>query len=150
MRGLVHDTIADVALVFKALTNILERTDILKTQKKRAFSEESVKAILDVFKWKGPEFLIHRKDKLVDEVLRKEAASIACKFLKILLTSRKHGIAFNALGREGKFNVIQMLVLRQLKYFWNDELSSDLVQSLITACPELIRALMDRLTYGKY
>lgn len=149
MRGLRNDDLADLVLILDTLrAKVLERPEITKTQKKRAFSEETVKCIVDTYKWQGPRFLIHRKEKLIDEETRAEAAKHVHEFLKLLLTSRKYGIAFNALGKENRKNIIQMLVLRQLKFFWNEEYSSELVTEIITACPELIRVLMDRLAIG--
>lgn len=149
MVGLKHDDLADLALILNTLkSKVLQRLEITKTQKKRAFSEESVRCIVDAYKWLGPRFLIHGKEQLVDEDIQKEAAQHVHEFLKILLTSRKYGIAFNALGKENRKNIVQMLVLRQLKYFWNEEHSSELVIEIITACPELIRVLMDRIAIG--
>lgn len=140
----------DLAVILTTFKEqVLERPGILKTQKKRAFNEETVKSLIDVYnKWKGPNFMIHHKQNLVSEEHQKEAAEVAHEFCKLLLCSRKYGIAFNALGRDDKKNLSQMLALRHMKFFWNHEQMSELVQAIIQACPELIRVLMDRLAIG--
>ncbi|XP_063707859.1 nucleolar pre-ribosomal-associated protein 1 [Culicoides brevitarsis] len=150
MKGLIYDDLQDLAVILKTFREqVLERAGILKTQKKRAFSEETINCLLDVYnKYRGPAFQIHKKPSLVPEEHQKEAAEIVHEFCKILLCSRKHGIAFNALGREDKKNISQMLALRHMKSFWNHEQMSELVLAIIQACPELIRVLMDRLTMG--
>lgn len=150
MKGLIYDELRDLAVILRTFKEqVLERPGILKTQKKRAFNEETVKCVIDVYnKWKGPQFMIHRKANLVSEDQQKEAAEVAHEFCKTLLCSRKYGIAFNALGKENKKNISQMLALRHMKFFWNHEQMSELVLAILQACPELIRVLMDRLAIG--
>lgn len=150
MKGLVNDDLRDVSVILTTFKEqVLERPGILKTQKKRAFNEDTIKCLIDVYnKWKGPGFMIHRKANLVPEEDQKAAAEVAHEFCKTLLCSRKHGIAFNALGKDDKKNISQMLALRHMKFFWNHEQMSELVLAIIQACPELIRVLMDRLAIG--
>lgn len=154
ISGLIYDSEKTVTLVVGALQKfVLHSESVSKTKKVQVFGGNVVKEFLRLFEWKGPEYLAATfnrklKDKAEQSVSASELASVsasAYEFLKDLLSSRKHGIAFKCLGqRRAKFNAVPKRALLMIDNFWENEYKATLTIEILKACPELAKQFIQK------
>lgn len=150
--GLMYDDAETVALVLGTLTRfVLRSMEVSKTKKVQVFNVPVVRHLLGLYEWRGPAYFaatLDRKriDRAGEFVDADELASVqqsVHEFLIILLTSRKHGIAFQSLGKRGvKSNTTQYRVLGNMTQPWRQPLKAELTITLLRACPELVRVFV--------
>lgn len=114
IAGLMYDDATTVCVVMATLQKyVLECFEISKTKKIHVFDVNCCKSLTRLYDWRGPTGLLTSEQKnkkndeslnaeldnfLEDPVLAKEREDVSKavhKLLTILLTSRKHGIAFD-------------------------------------------------------
>jgi len=128
-----YETIKDV---LSCLTkSVLISTAFSKPEKLKIFTDESVKHLLKLYEWK---ISSDEKDNVVN---------LAHHFLILLLTNRKHGIAFKGLT-EHRQNLRQLHILGIFKNVWMHEYPSLLTIEIIKSCPDLMQNLLNRLAIG--
>lgn len=154
ITGLNYDSQSTVSLVMSSLLKFVLRSEsVSKTKKVQIFGANVVKELLRLFEWKGPEYFAatfnrRLKDKADQYVKADELATVSAvvyEFLKELLSSRKHGIAFKCLGqRRTKFNAVPKRALLMIDDFWEHQHKADLVVDILKACPELTKNFVQR------
>lgn len=154
VSGLVYDSVKTVCLVLNSLLKyVLKSESVSKTKKIQVFNLNVVKELLRLFEWKGPDYfkaLFNRKlkDKAEQYIKMEDLSTITdttYEFLKELLVSRKHGIAFKCLGqRRMKFNAVQKKILPSIDNFWEHEQKGNLVIEILKACPELAKHFIQK------
>ncbi|XP_061398679.1 uncharacterized protein LOC133334399 [Musca vetustissima] len=149
--GLVFDDSVTVCVVLSTLKKyVLECPDISKTKKVHVFDVNCCKSLLELYDWKGPTFYVEqtkrtikgRKDfrNLINKDEKEAVSKAAHDFLLELLTSRKHGIAFDTITHfRQKHNTIQGQVIGAVKFPWEHDLKKDLVLKILENCPDLFR-----------
>lgn len=150
--GLLYDDAETVALVLGTLSRfVLRSMDVSKTKKVLVFNVPVVRHVLALYEWRGPEYFAatldrKRAEKAAEFVNAAELAGVqeaAHAFLYLLLTSRKHGIAFQCLGKLAKkSNTVQYRILDNLTQPWRQPLKAELTVQLLRACPELVRVFV--------
>lgn len=109
VHGLVFDDSVTVCVVLNTLKKfVLESPEISKTKKIHVFDVKVCKSLTWLYEWKGPKLVGEEHEykvqlpKHLEEFINpeeKEAVSKAVhEFLLVLLTSRKHGIAFDSIS----------------------------------------------------
>lgn len=154
IAGLIYDSRQTVSLLLSSLLKFVLRSEsVSKTKKVQIFGVNVVKELLRLFDWKGPEYFAatfnrRLKDKAEQYVQASEldaVAAVVYEFLKELLSSRKHGIAFKCLGnRRTKFNAVPKRALLMIDDFWEHPRKADLVVDILKACPELTKSFIQR------
>lgn len=154
IAGLIYDSQQTVSLLMSSLLKFVLRSEsVSKTKKVQIFGVNVVKELLRLFEWKGPEYYAatfnrRLKDKAEQCVKPEELATVSAvvyEFLKELLSSRKHGIAFKCLGhRRTKFNAVPKRALLMIDDFWEHQHKADLVVDILKACPELAKNFVQR------
>lgn len=154
VSGLVYDSPKTVCLVLNALQKFVLRAEaVSKTKKVHVFSQNVIKELLKLFEWKGQDYfkaLFNKKLKPNAEtfVVADDLAAVTVtvlEFLKDLLASRKHGIAFRCFGqRNSKFNTAQKRVLLWLDNFWEHDAKASLIIEILRACPELTKYFVQK------
>ncbi|XP_037941503.1 uncharacterized protein LOC119674437, partial [Teleopsis dalmanni] len=152
--GLIYDDHVTACVVISTLRQyVLECAEISKTKKTNVFDLECCKHFVRLYDWQGPKVYAAKASKkqktdlmpkeiqeIVDADERDAVASAAHEFLVILLTSRKHGITFDAITHfREKHNSIQGKLLGFLYKPWCDTRKIELVVKVLLACPELAR-----------
>nr|XP_036672981.1 uncharacterized protein LOC118877626 [Drosophila suzukii] len=147
-KGLVYDDHVTVCVVINALRQyVLENPEIQKTKKVLVFDLECCKSLRRLYDWEGPNGLSLLFDKSKKQVKQPpnpketEAVSAAVhELLLVLLTSRKHGVCFDAMTHyRQKQNKLQGRVLGSLYKPYDNPRKTDLVIQTLTACPDLGR-----------
>ncbi|XP_017088719.2 nucleolar pre-ribosomal-associated protein 1 [Drosophila bipectinata] len=147
-KGLVYDDHVTVCVVLNALRQyVLENPDIQKTKKVIVFDLECCKNLRRLYDWEGPEGLkvffnrLKASKKVAPNPQDAEAVSAAVhELLLVLLTSRKHGICFDAMTHyRQKQNKMQGKLLGSLYRPFDNPRKTDLVIKTLTACPDLGR-----------
>jgi len=147
-KGLVYDDHVTVCVVVNALRQyVLENSEIQKTKKVLVFDLECCKSLRRLYDWEGPNGLSLLFDKSKKQVKQPpnpketEAVSAAVhELLLVLLTSRKHGVCFDAMTHyRQKQNKLQGRVLGSLYKPYDNPRKTDLVIQTLTACPDLGR-----------
>ncbi|XP_075165082.1 uncharacterized protein LOC142237606 [Haematobia irritans] len=147
LSGLVYDDAVTVCVVLNTLKKfVLENTDISKTKKVHVFDIKCCKSLAALYEWKGPAATVEHKSnkaedmKSVDPEEKELVSKTVHDFLLMLLTSRKYGIAFNAIKFfRQKTNSIQGQVIGALRYPWEDPRKTELVLKILETCPDLFR-----------
>ncbi|KAM8707010.1 hypothetical protein ACLKA7_011164 [Drosophila subpalustris] len=147
-KGLVYDDHVTVCVVLNTLRQyVLENANILKTKKVHVFDLECCKHFSRLYDWEGPQGLANkysgRKD-IVDnnyEPENREAVAAAVhQLLLMLLTSRKHGISFDAMTNyRQKHNKLQGKLMGSLYRPFADIRKVELILKILQACPDLGR-----------
>lgn len=163
LSGLIYDDHITVCVVLNTLKKfVLECTQISKTKKVHIFDVDNLKHLIKLYDWKGPKYFyeMHQnnknEDKLKNFVNADECQIVAenvHEFLKILLTSRKYGVAFDAITNyKAKHNYIQLDCVKSfLQKPWLNDLKADLVIQILKTCPELAKnAIKKYSTYLNY
>ncbi|KAH8360213.1 hypothetical protein KR093_011443, partial [Drosophila rubida] len=147
-KGLVYDDHVTVCVVVNALRQyVLENANILKTKKVHVFDLECCKHFSRLYDWEGPQGLVSMYSKRKQTVVknyepenRETVAEAVHKFLVTLLTSRKHGISFDAMTNyRQKHNKLQGKLMGSLHRPYADERKIDLILKTLQACPDLGR-----------
>ncbi|XP_033162906.1 uncharacterized protein LOC117142807 [Drosophila mauritiana] len=147
-KGLVYDDHVTVCVVLNALRQyVLENPEIQKTKKVLVFDLECCKNLRRLYDWEGPMGLkvMFAKSKhasmMPPNPQEAEAVSAAVhELLLVLLTSRKHGICFDAMTHyRQKQNKLQGRLLGSLFKPYDNPRKVDLVIKTLTACPDLGR-----------
>lgn len=147
-KGLLYDDHVTVCVVLNTLRQyILENVNILKTKKVHVFDLECCKHLRRLYDWEGPQSLANmysgRKDigdKNYEPEAREAVAAAVHQLLLVLLTSRKHGISFDAMSSyRQKHNTLQGKLLGSLYRPFDDKRKSELVIKTLEACPDLGR-----------
>ncbi|XP_034117707.1 nucleolar pre-ribosomal-associated protein 1 [Drosophila albomicans] len=148
-KGLVFDDHVTVCVVVNALRQyVLENVNIQKTKKVHVFDLECCKHFSHLYEWQGPQGLVQRyskrkqpiEDKNFEPENRETVAEAAHKFLVTLLTSRKHGISFDAMTNyRQKHNKLQGKLMGSLYRPFADERKVELILRILQACPDLGR-----------
>ncbi|EDW43186.1 GM23649 [Drosophila sechellia] len=147
-KGLVYDDHVTVCVVLNALRQyVLENPEIQKTKKVLVFDLECCKNMRRLYDWEGPMGLkvMFAKSKhasmMPPNPQEAEAVSAAVhELLLVLLTSRKHGICFDAMTHyRQKQNKLQGRLLGSLFKPYDNPRKVDLVIKTLTACPDLGR-----------
>lgn len=154
VSGLVYDSPKTACLVLSSFQKfVLKSESVSKTKKVHVFSQNVIKELVKLFEWKGPEYFratFNKKlrptaEQLVKANESKAVTTTTYDFLKELLASRKHGIAFKCLGqRQTKFNATQKKVLLWLENFWEHAEKGDLIIDILKACPELTKHFIQK------
>ncbi|CAG9804998.1 unnamed protein product [Chironomus riparius] len=128
-----YDTIKDV---LSCLTkSVLISSSFSKPEKLKIFTDDAVKHLLKLYEWKG------------DSEERDNVVNLSHHFLILLLTNRKHGIAFKGLT-EHRQNLRQLHILGIFKNVWMHEYPSLLAIEIVKSCPDLMHNLLHRLLIG--
>lgn len=136
LQGLYRDNYETIKDVLSCLTkNVLISPGFSKPEKLKFFTDDAIKHLLKLYEWKGA----------IDE--KENVVNLAHHFLILLLTNRKHGIAFKGLT-ENRQNSRQLQVLGLFKNVWMYEYPSLLAIEIIKACPDLMQILLNRLAIG--
>ncbi|XP_017058522.1 LOW QUALITY PROTEIN: uncharacterized protein LOC108099477 [Drosophila ficusphila] len=146
-RGLVYDDHVTVCVVLNALRQyVLENPEIQKTKKVLVFDLVCCKNLRRLYDWEGPTGLsaFFSKDKSLKPPSKPqevEAVSAAVhELLLVLLTSRKHGVCFDAMTHyRQKQNKLQGRLLGALLKPYDNPLKTELVIKTLTACPDIAR-----------
>ncbi|KAH8337262.1 hypothetical protein KR059_004600 [Drosophila kikkawai] len=146
-KGLVYDDHVTACVVLNALRQyVLENPDIQKTKKVLVFDLECCKSLRRLYDWEGPNglpalFDRKRTHKQPPNEQEAEAVSAAVhELLLMLLTSRKHGICFDAMTHyRQKQNKLQGKVLGSLYKPYQNPRKTELVLQTLKACPDLGR-----------
>uniref|UniRef100_A0A6P4F9J9 Uncharacterized protein LOC108048054 n=1 Tax=Drosophila rhopaloa TaxID=1041015 RepID=A0A6P4F9J9_DRORH len=147
-KGLVYDDHVTVCVVLNALRQyVLENPDIQKTKKVLVFDLECCKNLRRLYDWEGPVGLSvlfnneRKKVKQPPKPQEAEAVSAAVhELLLVLLTSRKHGVCFDAMTHyRQKQNKLQGRLLGSLYKPFDNPRKTELVIQTLTACPDLGR-----------
>ncbi|SPP88135.1 uncharacterized protein LOC117589552 [Drosophila guanche] len=145
-KGLVYDDHVTVCVVLNALRQyVLENPDIQKTKKVLVFDLECCKSLRRLYDWEGPNGLpaLFGKKQSKRTPNEQEAESVSAavhELLLLLLTSRKHGICFDAMTHyRQKQNKLQGKVLGSLYRPYSNPRKTELVIKTLTACPDLGR-----------
>lgn len=144
-----HETVISVVTAFKKC--VLESLLISKTKKVHIFDFDNIKALLRLFEWKGPAFLQPRQKlaprPTVDEEKLHSVRECVLDFLIFLLSSRKYGIAFDAMTHfKQRKNDIQKKTLSIIEDPWEYP-QKYLVFAILQACPELAEGMIKHLCY---
>lgn len=136
LQNLHFDNYETIKNVLSCLTkSVLISSAFSKPEKLKIFTNESVKHLLKLYEWKGSD----------DE--KCNIVNLAHHFLILLLTNRKHGIAFKGLT-ENRQNLRQLHVLGIFKNVWMHEYPSLLAIEIVKSCPDLMQNLLHRLVLG--
>ncbi|KAH8311152.1 hypothetical protein KR044_004589 [Drosophila immigrans] len=146
-KGLVYDDHVTVCVVVNALRQyVLENASILKTKKVYVFDLECCKHFSRLYDWEGPQGLVNRYKrkhvvhKKYEPEHREAVADAVHKFLLTLMTSRKHGISFDAMTNyRQKHNKLQGKLMGSLYRPFADKHKLDLILKTLQACPDLGR-----------
>ncbi|KAH8417562.1 hypothetical protein KR222_001887, partial [Zaprionus bogoriensis] len=147
-KGLLYDDHVTVCVVLNTLRQyVLENPNILKTKKVHVFDLECCKHLRRLYDWEGPQSLASmysgRKDlgdRNYEPEAREAVAAAVHQLLLVLLTSRKHGISFDAMSSyRQKHNTLQGKLLGSLYRPFADERKIELVIKTLQACPDLGR-----------
>ncbi|KAH8279006.1 hypothetical protein KR018_012275, partial [Drosophila ironensis] len=146
-KGLVYDDHVTVCVVLNALRQyVLENPDIQKTKKVLVFDLECCKHLRRLYDWEGPAglnalYFKKKKKWFAPNPEDAEAVSAAVhELLLMLLTSRKHGICFDAMTHyRQKQNKMQGRLLGSLNKPFANPRKTDLVIQTLKACPDLGR-----------
>lgn len=147
-KGLLYDDHVTVCVVLNTLRQyVLENNNILKTKKVHVFDLECCKHLRRLYDWEGPQGLANmysgRKDigdKNYEPEAREAVATAVHQLLLVLLTSRKHGISFDAMSSyRQKHNTLQGKLLGSLYRPFDDKRKIELVIKTLEACPDLGR-----------
>ncbi|XP_017131538.1 uncharacterized protein LOC108148811 [Drosophila elegans] len=147
-KGLVYDDHVTVCVVLNALRQyVLENPEIQKTKKVLVFDLECCKNLRRLYDWEGPAGLTvlfgHHQRKGKQPVNPQEAESVSAavhELLLVLLTSRKHGVCFDAMTHyRQKQNKLQGRLLGSLYKPFDNPRKTELVIKTLTACPDLGR-----------
>uniref|UniRef100_A0A1I8MI42 Nucleolar pre-ribosomal-associated protein 1 n=1 Tax=Musca domestica TaxID=7370 RepID=A0A1I8MI42_MUSDO len=151
VHGLNFDDSVTVCVVLSTLKKfVLECPDISKTKKVHVFDINCCKGLVALYDWKGPKFyaaqnnnqLKGREDygRFINPEEKEAVSNAVHDFLVELLTSRKHGIAFDSITFfRQKHNTIQGQVIGWIKFPWENERKKDLVVKILESCPDLFR-----------
>ncbi|KAH8382041.1 hypothetical protein KR009_001554 [Drosophila setifemur] len=155
-KGLVYDDHVTVCVVLNALRQyVLENPDIQKTKKVYVFDLECLKNLRRLYDWEGPSGLSavyenkkKTKGKIAPNEQEAEAVSAAVhELLLVLLTSRKHGICFDAMTHyRQKQNKLQGKLLGSLYKPFDNPRKAELVIKTLIACPDLGRNTVRNLS----
>lgn len=150
-NGLIYDDHTTVCVVLNTLSKfVIECLQISKSKKIQVFNIECTKGLVRLYNWLGPRGFAQKRIKnsnnfegLVNEEEKNAVVSAVHTLLVTLLTSRKHGIAFDALTNfKQKHNVIQLRIINFIDKPWSSDLKLELITKILTACPELARNTM--------
>ncbi|XP_039954061.1 uncharacterized protein LOC120770554 [Bactrocera tryoni] len=154
--GLQYDDHVTVCVVVSTLRKyVLECSEISKTKKIHVFDAECCRHFARLYDWLGPKVYaakcagkqgphtqlpMDKIEPLVNAEERDAVAKVTHEFLLLLMTSRKHGICFDAVTNyRQKHNAIQGKVIGQLLKPWCNERKSELVIRILSTCPDLAR-----------
>ncbi|XP_055854761.1 uncharacterized protein LOC129918317 [Episyrphus balteatus] len=154
--GLLFDDPVTVCVVISTLKKyVLECPEISKTKKITVFDVDCVKSFARLYDWLGPNALAakfsQQKEssghinfgkllKYVDPKEKESVVEVVHEFLLMLLTSRKHGITFDAMAHfQQRHNKLQGKIIGFLDKPWLSEKKTELVLSTIRACPDIAR-----------
>ncbi|XP_030375170.1 uncharacterized protein LOC115624576 [Scaptodrosophila lebanonensis] len=149
--GLLYDDHVTVCVVLNALRQyVLECPEISKTKKILVFDAECCKHLRRLYDWLGPKALIsHFSGKRINnsELMqlaapeeREAVATATHSLLLMLFTSRKHGIAFDAVTHyRQKHNSLQGKMIGTLHRPYENWRKIELITETLRACPELAR-----------
>ncbi|KAH8242885.1 hypothetical protein KR032_002751 [Drosophila birchii] len=146
-KGLVYDDHVTTCVVLNALRQyVLENPEIQKTKKVLVFDLECCKNLRRLYDWEGPNglpSLFEKKKRLKQPPNEQEAEAVSAavhELLLMLLTSRKHGICFDAMTHyRQKQNKLQGKVLGSLYKPYKNPRKTELVLQTLKACPDLGR-----------
>ncbi|XP_017470053.1 PREDICTED: uncharacterized protein LOC108361800 isoform X2 [Rhagoletis zephyria] len=156
VSGLQYDDHVTVCVVVSTLRKyVLECAEISKTKKIHVFDAECCRNFAHLYDWQGPKVYaakcsgkqgaqtrlrLEQNNDLVNTEERDAVAKVVHEFMLLLLTSRKHGICFDAVTHyRQKHNAIQGKLISQLYKPWCDERKTELVIRILTACADLGR-----------
>lgn len=148
VKGLMYDDHVTVCVVVNTLRQyVLENANILKTKKVHVFDLECCKHLSRLYDWEGPQGLANMYkgkldilDKNYEPENREAVAAAVHKLLLTLLTSRKHGISFDAMTNyRQKHNKLQGKLMGSLYRPFDDERKIELILKTLQACPDLGR-----------
>ncbi|KAL5289032.1 URB1 family protein [Megaselia abdita] len=148
MNGLIFDDHLTVCVVLNTFSKfVLECPQISKTKKIQIFNLECTKSIVKLYNWLGPKGFIQKCIKntnnfegIINAEEKELVALTAHNFLVTLLSSRKLGIAFDALTNfKEKHNVIQQKIIYFIDKPWLSDQKLELISKILIACPELAR-----------
>ncbi|XP_017082729.2 uncharacterized protein LOC108115675 [Drosophila eugracilis] len=145
IKGLVYDDHVTVCVVLNALRQyVLENPDIQKTKKVLVFDLNCCKNLISLYDWSGPlglQKIFRGVQNPPPNPKEAEAVSAAVhELLLVLMTSRKHGICFDAMTHyRQKQNKLQGKILGALYNPFDDTRKMDLIIKTLTACPDLGR-----------
>jgi len=120
--GLWYDDHVTVSVVLSTLKkSVLESPQVSKTKKLQIFDYDCCKLLVRLFDWKGPRVFAaipsgksikdlgdEQIQSLIDETELQSVSDSVHKFLTLLLTSRKYGVAFDTVSNyREKHNVLQ-------------------------------------------
>ncbi|XP_055923704.1 uncharacterized protein LOC129954076 [Eupeodes corollae] len=153
--GLLFDDHVTVCVVISTLKKfVLECPEISKTKKVNVFDLDCVKSFARLYDWLGPAALAarysNRKEssginfaklkEYVDPNEKQAVTEAVHEFLVMLLTSRKHGITFDAMGQyQQRQNKLQGKIIGFLEKPWMCEKKTELVLTTLRACPDIAR-----------
>ncbi|XP_011213787.3 uncharacterized protein LOC105233404 [Bactrocera dorsalis] len=154
--GLQYDDHVTVCVVVSTLRKyVLECSEISKTKKIHVFDAECCRHFARLYDWLGPKVYaakcagkqgphtqlpMDQIEPLVNAEERDAVAKVTHEFLLMLMTSRKHGICFDAVTNyRQKHNAIQGKVIGQLHKPWCNERKTELVIRILASCPDLAR-----------
>ncbi|XP_011192333.2 uncharacterized protein Urb1_0 [Zeugodacus cucurbitae] len=154
--GLQYDDHVTVSVVVSTLRKyVLECNEISKTKKIHVFDAECCRYFTRLYDWFGPkvyatkcagkqgphtQLSLEHIESLVNEEERDAVAKVTHEFLLLLMTSRKHGICFDAVTNyRQKHNAIQGKVVGMLIKPWCNARKTELVIRILTTCPDLAR-----------
>ncbi|XP_034485112.1 uncharacterized protein LOC117789995 [Drosophila innubila] len=147
-KGLIYDDHVTVCVVVNTLRQyVLENANILKTKKVHVFDLECCKHFSRLYDWEGPQGLANKYsgrndivDKNYEPENREAVAAAVHQLLLMLLTSRKHGISFDAMTNyRQKHNKLQGKLMGSLFRPFDDDRKIDLILKTLQACPDLGR-----------
>lgn len=154
IAGLVYDDAHTVCVFLVALQKyVLECPEISKTKKIHVFDVSCCKSLARLYDWRGRKFIsLPNKSKEAEAELqslendpdylrdREEVSKAVHQLLLTLLTSRKHGIAFD-IGKHLRFkrNNIQSQVIPVVFRPWSCPLKTELILKILENCPDLLR-----------
>lgn len=156
VNGLIFDDHSTVCVVLNTFSKfVIECPQISKTKKVQIFNLECTKGLVKLYNWLGPKGFVQKCIKnsvdfegLVDEEEKESVVSTVHPLLVTLLTSRKLGIAFDALTNfKQKHNVIQLKIINFIDKPWSSDLKFELISKILTACPELARNTVKHYGY---
>ncbi|KAJ8680513.1 hypothetical protein QAD02_016300 [Eretmocerus hayati] len=147
--GLVYDYPNIVQLVLTTVRKyVLENPTITKTTKLHVFSTQVIQSIVNLYNWKGPKnYPVNKKQAPSTEHIDPDEKEVVLEavheFLILLLTSKKHGVAFHghslSSDSTNKHNQLINTVLQSLDKPWEHDRPSDLILKVLSACPDLIK-----------
>lgn len=156
INGLIYDDHLTVCVVLNTFSKfVIECPQISKTKKIQIFNLECTRSLVKLYNWLGPKGFVQKFinnsnefDGIVDEDEKKSVVSAAHTLLVTLLSSRKLGIAFDALTNfKQKHNVIQLRIINFIDKPWSSDLKFELISKILIACPELARNTVKHYGY---